>query len=144
MMALYSIGRRTTNVTTAQAAMDIVAGAGAVPRLMEWGVSMGAATASIFGLNRPTAVGTRTSPVALLLESEPGVAPAAEVDSAIAHSVQPTFATDDIRRIGLPGTIGSGVIWQFPRGVAMAVSTSLCVRNLATNGVADSYAVADE
>jgi hypothetical protein len=143
-MTIYSIGRRSTNVTTAQATMDIAAGAAVVPRLMEWGVSMGAATASLFGLNRPTAIGTRTSPVALLLESEPGVAPASECDSAIAHSVQPTFATDDLRKIGLPATIGAGVIWQFPRGIALAVSTSICLRNLGTNGVVDSYAVADE
>jgi hypothetical protein len=111
---------------------------------MEWGVFLNAATAGTYGLNRPTAIGTRTSPVLLLLESEAGVTPAAETDSAIAHSVQPTLATDYLRRIGLPATIGTGVIWTFPRGVAMALSTSLAMIGILTPAVCNEYAVVDE
>jgi hypothetical protein len=143
-MAIYSIGRRTTGTTSGQAAFDVVAGANVVPRLLEVGLFLGAATASTYGLNRPTANGTRTSPVALLLESEVGTTPASECDSALAWSVQPTFATDDLRRISLPATIGTGVIWTFPKGIAMAVSTGLALVNRATDGVIDAYCVVDE
>jgi hypothetical protein len=78
------------------------------------------------------------------LESEPGVAPASECDTALAWSVEPTKATDDLRRIALPATIGTGVIWTFPKGIAMAASTGLALVNRATNGVIDAYCVVDE
>jgi len=143
-MAIYSIGRRTTGTTSGQAAFDVVAGANVLPRLHEIGLFLGAATASTYGLNRPTANGTRTTPVLLLAESEIGSAPASECDTALAWSVQPTFATDDLRRIALPATIGVGVIWTFPKGIAMAVSTGLALVNRATNGVIDAYCAVDE
>lgn len=143
-MPLYSIGRRTTGTTNNNAAMDVVAGANVAPRLMEWGVVLAAATASVYALNRPTANGTRTSPVALLLESEAGTTPASECDSALAWSAEPTEATDSFRRVGFPATIGTGVIWTFPRGIAMGASGSLILLNLGTNGVVDSYCVVDE
>lgn len=143
-MPLYSIGRRTTGTTSGNCAMDCVAGANVLARIMEWGLTLGAATASTYGLNRPTATGTRTTPVALLLESETGTSPASECDTALAFSVEPTEATEYFRRVGLPANIGTGVIWTFPRGIAMAVSTGIGIFNLATNGVVDSYVVADE
>jgi hypothetical protein len=143
-MSIYSIGRRTTNVTGGQVNFDVACGSGVTARLMELGIFLAAATAGTYGLNRPTALGTRTSPVALLLESEPGVLPAAETDSAIAHSVQPTLATDYFRRISFPATIGTGVIWTFPRGVAMALSTSLAVVGITTPAVCDVHAAVDE
>ena len=143
-MTIYSIGRRTTATTSGNAAMDVVAGSGVAPRLMEWGWMNGAATASTYGLNRQTANGTRTTPVALLLESEPGTTPASECDSALAWSVEPTKATDDLRRLSSGAAIGSGVIWTFPKGIAMAPSNGLVLVNRATNGVIDSYCVVDE
>jgi len=143
-MPIYSIGRRTTGTTSGNAAFDVVSGANVLARIMEFGFFLGAATASTYGLNRPTANGTRTTPVALLLESETGTAPASECDTALAWSVQPTFATDDLRRIGLPATIGTGVIWTFPKGIAMAVSTGIALVNRATNGVVDAYCAVDE
>lgn len=143
-MPLYSIGRRTTGTTSGNVAMDVNTGANVFARLMEWGVVLAAATASVYAINRPTAVGTRTSPVALLLESESGTTPASECDSALAFSAEPTEATDSLRRVGFPATIGTGMVWTFPRGIGMAASTGIVLLNLGTNGVADSYAVVDE
>lgn len=141
-MSVYSIGRRTSGTTSGNAAFDVAAGAGVRPKIMEFGFFLGAATASTYGLNRPTAIGTRTSPVALLAEDPND--PASECDTALVWSVQPTFATDDLRRIGLPATIGVGVIWTFPKGLVIDVSKSLALVNRATNGVVDAYCVADE
>lgn len=141
-MAIYSIGRRTTGTTSGNASFDVLAGSGARGRLMEFGFFLGAATASTYGLNRPTAVGTRTAPVALLAEDPDD--PASECDTALAWSVQPTFATDDMRRIGLPATIGTGVIWTFPKGMIIDTSASIALVNRATNGVVDAYCVVDE
>jgi hypothetical protein len=141
-MAIYSIGRRTTGTTSGNAAFDCLSGSGARGRCMEFGFFLGAATASTYGLNRPTAAGTRTSPVVMLAEDPAD--PASEMDTALAWSAQPTFATDDLRRIALPATIGVGVIWTFPKGLVIAQSLSIALVNRATNGVVDAYAVVDE
>lgn len=141
-MSIYSIGRRTTGATSGNAAMDAASGSGARAKLMEMGFFLGAATASTYGLNRPTAVGTRTTPVSLLAEDPND--PASEVDTALAWSVQPTLATDDVRRISLPATIGTGVIWTFPRGLTIDTSKSIALVNRATNGVGDCHVVCDE
>lgn len=141
-MAIYSIGRRTTGTTSGNAAFDVSAGAAVRPAMLELGVFLAAATASTFGVNRPTALGTRTTPVVLLAE-DPAM-PASEADTALAWSVQPTFATDDLRRIALPATIGTGVIWTFPKGIVIAQNLSIAVVNRSTTGVADVYCVLDE
>jgi hypothetical protein len=141
-MAIYSIGRRTTGTTSGNAAMDVACGSGVRALLMECGFFLGAATASVYALNRTTALGTRTSPVALLAEGDGD--PASECDSALAWSAQPSFASDDLRRIGLPATIGTGVIWTFPRGLRIAASLSIALVNRATNGVGDCHMVVDE
>jgi hypothetical protein len=144
-MALYSIGRRTTGTTSGQAAMDLACSTGIRPKVMEVGFFLAAATASTYGLNRPTALGTRTSPVALLAEdsADPALTGIALIDSALAWSAQPTLAAEDLRRIALPATIGTGVIWTFPRGITLATSLSLALVNRATNGVGDAYFVAE-
>ena len=141
-MSIYSIGRRTTGVTSGQGSMDVVMGASTRGKLMELSFTLGAATASTYGINRPTAVGTRTTPVVLLAE-DPGD-PAALCDSALAWSVQPTLATDDLRRIGLPATIGTGIIWTFPKGLVLAISAGVALVNRATNGVGDCHVVVDQ
>jgi hypothetical protein len=147
-MAIYSLARRATNATTAQATADIATptAAGVRPKILEVGIFLGAATASTFGLARSTALGTRTTPIALLPEDpdEPVLAGIRLVDFAIAWSVQPTIAADDMRRVGLPGTIGVGIIWTFPRAMTIDTQLSLVVVNRATNSAAtDVHAVAD-
>ena len=130
-MAIYSLALNSTVTTTGAAAWDIKSAATNRPAIMEVSVSLGAATASTYGLGRSGNVPTQTSPV-LVLAEDPGD-PAGVSGCAVAWSVAPTVPTAMARRIGLPATIGSGVIWTFPRGFVLAVSTSLLVWNLATN-----------
>ena len=142
-MAIYSIARRTTNVTSGQSAHTIYTSATDRGALLEAGVFLAAATASLYSLGRPAAAGsTPTTPV-LLLAEDPG-APAASIYSALAWGTSPTSPTNDLRRIALPATIGTGVIWTFPRGIIIAISTNFVLQNLASNGVVDSYFVVDE
>jgi len=142
-MALYSIARRTTNVTSGQSAHTIYTAAADRGALLEAGVFMAAATASTYSLGRPAVAGTTpTSPV--LLQAEDPGSPASTVYSALAWSTSPTSPTYDLRRISLPATIGTGVIWTFPRGMIIAISSNFVLQNLATNGVVDSYFVVDE
>lgn len=145
-MPVFSIGRRTTNTTSGQAAMDVACSTGLRPRIMEWTITLAAGTTSTYGLNRPTALGTRTTPIALQVEDSADPAPTGItlLDSALAHSVQPTLATQYLRRVSLPATIGAGRTWVFPRGLVLATSLSLVLQNLATNGVVDSEVVAEQ
>jgi hypothetical protein len=142
-MAIYSIGRLTTGTTSGNAAFDVACDSTERARIMELAFMLSAAAASTYGLNRPTALGTRTTPVALLAEDPADGDPAEGLDSALAWSVQPTLATDDLRRIGLPATIGTGIIWTFPRGLVIAQSKSIALVNRATNGAVNAYAVVD-
>jgi hypothetical protein len=140
---VYSIARRTTNTTSGNSAHALITTSTDRAALLEAGVFMAAATASTYSLGRPAANGvTATSPVALLPEDPAN--PAGTTTSALAWSTSPTNPTTDLRRWASPATIGTGVIWTFPRGLLIAVSSNLVLQNLATNGVVDSYFAVDE
>jgi len=142
-VAIYSISRRTTNVTSGAAAHTIYTGATERAALLEAGIFMAAATASTYGLGRPAAAGaTPTSPV--VLEAEDPANTASLVNSALAWGTSPTSPTQTLRRWASPATIGTGVIFTFPRGIIIAISSNFVLQNLATNGVCDSYYTIDE
>jgi hypothetical protein len=145
-MALYSLAQRGTVVTSGNALIDVACSTGIRPRVMEWGLFLGAATASTYSLRRTSALGTRTTPTALVAEdpADPALTGINLIDSAIAFSVEPTEVTAKLRSIGLPATIGVGVIWTFPRGITIANSLSLAIINDAANSAAtDCHIVAD-
>jgi hypothetical protein len=98
---------------------------------MEVSLQLNAATASTYGLGRAGNTPTQTSPV--LVQAEDPGDPAGVSGCAVAWSVAPTIPAQFHRRVGLPATIGAGVIWTFPRGLVLAVTQSLLVWNLATN-----------
>lgn len=145
-MSLYSIGQRGTATTSGNGVVDVACSTGVRPKVMEFGIFLGAATASTYLLQKTSALGTRTTPTALIAEDpgDPTLAGINLVDSAVAFSVEPTEVTPPYRRIGLPATIGTGVIWTFPRGITIANSLSLGIFNGATNSAAlDAHIVAD-
>lgn len=142
-MAVYSIGNRTSGVGSGAAGIELRTGANARVRLMEWDLFLAAATASTFGIGRPAAIGvTPTTPVTWVAE-DPGE-PAGTAQTALAWSTGPTIPAVFFRRIALPATIGTGIIWTFPRGLIIQVSWSLILWNLAANGVSDVNLIGDE
>jgi hypothetical protein len=143
MATRYSLGVRTSGVTSATAAWEIRTSSAVRAFIKEIGIFLAAATASTYGLGRPGAIGvTPTSPVSLLAEDNSA---AAASQSALAWGTGPTVPTNFFRRIGFPATIGSGVIWTFGEpGLLIPVSNSIVLWNLATNGVVDAYAVIEE
>ena len=142
-MAIYSLALNTTVTTTGAAAWDVKASAANRPAVMEVSVNRGAATASTYGLGRAGNTPTQTSPV--LVQAEDPGDPAGVSGCAVAWSVAPTVPTAHLRRISLPATIGSGIIWTFPRGLVLATSASNVVWNLATNSAsANVHVVVDE
>ncbi len=141
-MPIYSLAVRTTGVATATAAWEIRTDATHRARLMELGVFLAAATASVYGLGRPAAIGvTPTTPVDFEAEDPADVAIASALQSALAWATGPTVPAKFFRRMSLPATIGSGVIWTWPKGLAIPVSSSLVLWNLAANAVVDAHAV---
>lgn len=140
-----SLGVRTTDGSTGTAAWEIRTGAtpGRV-KVVEIGLFLAAAAASTYGIGFPQAVGiTPTSPVDFEEEDQNNVLASGVVQSALAWGTGPTVPTYFFRRIALPATIGTGVIWTFPEGLVIPVSSSLVLWNAAENGVVDAYAVVD-
>ncbi len=140
-----SLGVRTSSGTTGTAAWEIRTGA--TPgraRLLELGFTLVAATATTIGLGRPAAIGdTPTTPVDFLPEDPNDVVASGVIQSALAWGTGPTIPAAYLRRIALPATIGVGVIWTFPKGIVIPVSSSVILWNLATNSVLDAYAVVE-
>jgi hypothetical protein len=142
-MAIYSLSLNSTVTTTGAAAWDIKAASTNRPAVMEISLNLGAATASTYGLGRSGNTPTQTSPV--LVQAEDPGDPAGISGCAVAWSVAPTVPTQFHRRVALPATIGSGIIWTFPRGLILATSASLLVWNLATNSASvNVHVVCDE
>lgn len=140
-MALYRQARNSTVTTSGNCAADVAISTGIRLRLMEWDIFLGAATASTFSLRRTSAIGTRTSPLALVPEDEgdPTLTGITLVDMAVAFSAEPTEVSDRLALIGLAATIGVGIIWTFPRGLVLATSLSFVVVNDATNAASHNH-----
>lgn len=141
-MPRYSLGNRTSNVTLAAAALEIIAPAGGT-RIMGIEITMAAATASVFGIGKAAAIGvTPTSPVALV--SEDSGRPATLTTTALAWATPPTVPAKFIRRVNLPATIGANVKVVFDTGVTLASGESLVLWNITLNGVSDVNVICEE
>ena len=137
-----SLAVRTTGAADATPAWEIRTGAtpGRV-KIVELGFFLATATASIIGLGRPVAIGvTPTDPVDFLQEDPNDVLASGVIQSALAWATPPTIPAAFLRRIALPATIGTGVIWAFSPGIVIPVSSSIVLWNLSTNSTLDAYA----
>jgi hypothetical protein len=144
-MAIYSQGFNTTVVTTTAPSADIKASSTNSPKLMEYGINLGAATASTYGLGRPGNDGSVAQTAAVLLQAENPADPAAQTGTAVAWGTAPTVPAIFLRRVYLPATTGAGVIWTFPRGLTLPVSKGLVQWNIAASAANCAiWCVADE
>jgi hypothetical protein len=140
-MAIQSQGARTSGVTVANANFGIYTPATVRAALLEFGLIQVTGTAQSIGLGRPATAGTPTGPV-LFQQDDPADAPAV-VNGHITWSAQPTAPTVFHRRWNSAATIGVGVIWTFPRGFIIPVSSSLVSWNITTAVAMDINAVLD-
>lgn len=143
-MAVYSVALNSTVATTGAAGWDVKAAATNRPRVMELGYVNGASTASTYGYGRSANTATQTTPV--LVQAEDPADAAALTGCAVAWSVAPTLPAQFFRRASIPATVGAGIIFTFPRGLALGNSSASLVQwNLATNSAAcNVYVVVDE
>lgn len=143
-MALYSLSQRTTATAAASASWEVRSTSANKPRLFELGISQNAATAGVYGIGRPGAIGvTPTSPQTFLDEQD-GNGPTGNTTAAVAWGTGPTVPANFLRRISCPATIGAGVIFTWPKGLGIPVTNSIVVWIIATAPVCDVYAVVDE
>lgn len=104
-------------------------------RVWEVHVFAETAIAGTVGLIRALSIGatfTSTTPQA---EDSSSAAALCTVDTAI--TTAPTIAATPVyfRRTALPASIGSGIIWQFPRGLVVPVNSGLLVWQLSAAAV---------
>ena len=144
-MAIYSQGQNTTVTTTTAGAADVKAAATNSPKVMEFGLVLGAATASRYGFGRPANDGSVAQTTPVLLQAENPADPAALTGTAVAWSTAPTAPTVFLRQVWTPATIGAGIIWTFPRGLTLPVTKGVVLWNIATNSANTAFwVVADE
>jgi hypothetical protein len=143
-MAIYSLAVRTTGASVTTPALEVIGAAAIGYRLLELGMSINAATASVYGYGRPAAIGvTPTTPVAVLAE-DGGNTTAGNSTTALAWGTAPTAPTNFLRRVSLPATVGAGIIWTFPRGIVVLKALTSVLWNITANSVADVWVVVDE
>lgn len=143
-MAIYSLAQRTTATAAASASWEVRSTASNKPKIMELGISQVTAVAGTYGVGHPAAIGvTPTSPQTVLDEQD-GNGPAGLTTAAVAWGTGPTVPANFFRRLTCPATIGAGAIFTFPRGLGVAVTSSVVVWIIATAPVCDVWAVVDE
>jgi hypothetical protein len=140
-MAFYTLSVRTINAAIASCAELRTTTTDRI-YLLEVGITINAATASVFGLGRPAAIGvTPTGPTVGLAEDLGD--PAATGTVATAWATAPTAPAQFFRRVSLPATVGAGIVWVFRR-LVINVSSSVVLYNITANSVADVWFVWDE
>src|SRR5260221_589782 len=108
LVAKTSLGVRTTNVTTGNACVEIIAGSTAVSRVTEISFCLAGATASVYGIGFPAAIGiTPTSPVTMVRHDQRDNAATTAV--ALAWGTGPTIPAAFLYRINMPATVGAVV-----------------------------------
>ena len=114
-------------------------------RIFEVGVFSSTAVALSVGLIRSLAVGATFTGVVPQPEEFGARASTVNVDQTA--TTQPTITANTyIRKLVLPATVGSGVIWTFPQGLTVPVNAGMLLWNFggAVGPAVDGYWVHDE
>lgn len=143
-MAIFSIAVRTSSGTTTTAAAEFIASASVAYRLLELGITINAATASVFGYGKPAAAGVTPATTSTVQAEDSGNTTAGNTTVALTWGTSPTAPTNYLRRVSLPNTVGAGIVWTFPRGRTVLKTVTDCLFNITTNSVADIWFVVDE
>jgi len=105
-MARFQLGVRTSNVTSAQALFEIIAGNKGC-RLRGINITLATAVTGVFGAGRPAAAGiTPTTPVAFL-SSDGSVGEPSLTKIALAWGTSPTAPASFYHRVSVPATVGA-------------------------------------
>lgn len=141
-MAIYSLAQRTTTFTaTTTANIEWRTPSTVRPKVLEVSYVQLTAVASQIGLGRPQAIGV--TPVNVLFQADDPGDPASVMNGSLSWATSPTVPLIYHRRWN--GTLASvGVVWTFPRGLVIPISSSLVIWNIATTVAADVNCIIDE
>lgn len=142
-MAIGSIGVRTTNLTITQASLEVRTTAAVRASTLEMSIIQATATAQSLGLGRPQAIGVTPGGTSTPVRDEPG-SPVCVTSTALSWGTSPTVPLVFTRRWNSAATIGVGIIWTFPRGFIIPVSSSIVVWNITAAVASDINLVIDE
>ena len=142
-MAIGSIGVRTTNLTITQACLEIRTTAAVRATILELSIIQLTATAQSLGFGRPQAIGITPGGTSTPIRDEPG-GPVCVTTTALSWATSPTVPLVFARRWNSAATAGVGIIWTFPRGFIVPVSSSVVVWNITTALASDINVVLDE
>lgn len=140
-MAIQSQAQRTTGTTIANANYGVYPPATVRPRVLEVSLIQVTGTAQSQGFGRPATIGTQTG--AVLFQQEEVADPAAVLNGHITWSAQPTAPTVFARRWNSAATIGVGIVWTFPRGFVIPISSAAVLWNITAAVAMDVNCVAD-
>lgn len=147
-MARYEVRVRTPAAGAGAAYWDLKTPAGRQARLLELGVSLVAATASLIGLARQSGGSVQTTSVVGQAVDPLSAASTVTIGSAWSTPpVAPVAPAQYMRAFGLPAQIGAGLIWTWgENGLLVPVSAGLAIMNLgaAAGSALDVYAVWEE
>jgi len=143
-MAISSLAQRTTTFTaTTTATVEWRTAAAGRCKVLEVSyINSSAATATSIGLGRPQAIGI--TPVNVLFQRDDPADPASVTNGSLSWATSPTVPLIYHRRWGCAATIGVGVVWTFPRGLVIPISSSLVIWNIATTTASDVNCIVDE
>ena len=141
-MAIYSLAQRTTNLTITQAQVEWRTPATVRPRVLEISLVQITATAQSVGLGRPQAIGV--TPVNVLFQADDPGDPASVMNGSLSWATSPTVPLIFHRRWNSAATIGVGVVWTFPMGLVIPISSSLVVWNITAGIASDVSCAIDE
>lgn len=136
-MAFTSIGFRTTNTTSSNAACEIIAPASYnMPTILEISITPVNGANCVFGLGVPaTRGGNPTANV--ILDTDDFSFPNNTFQIATGWTVGPAAPTNFFRRTTWSNTVGSIWQWTFRNGLIITPNNSVVIWNLATNDVVD-------
>lgn len=135
-MARYDLGFATLDGTVAFPAAEIRSTSSDRPRILEISMLQVAAAASALniGIGVPAAIGIGPIAATKMLNEEPAD-PNPAVTIATQWTTKPTIPTNFYRRYGAVTGVGNGLIVGFPRGLAIAVSSSVVLWNILANSL---------
>ena len=116
--------------------------AGARAKVLELSIIQATGTAQSIGLGRPQAIGV--TPVNVLFQADDPGDPASVTNASLSWATSPTVPLIYHRRWNSAATIGVGIVWTFPRGLIVPISSALVLWNITTTVACDVNCAIDE
>lgn len=149
-MARFQLAVRTSNVTSGQALLEIIAGNKGC-RLKFCGITLATAVTGVFGIGRPAAKGVApTTPVNFLPHDGGPVAvgDASLSSVALAWGTSPTAPANFFNRLSVPATIGAirdiSLVHASGAGIWIPAGLTLTLHNVTGGPTLDVDLLIDE